>query len=99
MLHATLRSLKNSGPLGTHAAVYGLSSLCVTLHPAQSVTTKLQHSPSAVPARRARARADQGRPFAQQILSSPTLARSQIRVSPFTVLASHSRLVGAHRTT
>jgi hypothetical protein len=94
MLHATLRSLKNSGPLGTHAAVYGLSSLCVTLHPAQSVTTILQHSPSAVPAR-----ADQGRPFAQQILSSPTLARSQIRVSPFTVLASHSRLVGAHRTT
>jgi hypothetical protein len=57
MLHATLRSLKNSGPLGTHAAVYGLSSLCVTLHPAQSVTTILQHSPSAVPARRARARA------------------------------------------
>lgn len=52
-LHATLPSLKNSGPLGTHAAVYGLSSLCVTLHPAQSVTTILQHSPSAVPARRA----------------------------------------------
>jgi len=32
MLHATLRSLKNSGPLGTHAAVYGLSSRLYASH-------------------------------------------------------------------
>jgi len=58
--------LKNSGPLGTHAAVYGLSSLCVTLHPAQSVTTILQHSPSAVPARQTRAARSPSRSYRAQ---------------------------------
>ena len=67
MLHATLRSLKNSGALGTHAAVYGLSSLCVTLHPAQSVTTILQ---PAVPARPPVRPADPIEPNARSLTDS-----------------------------